>query len=90
MPSNISETKRWGTFLDNHQVQNTEIGINNATTDRLALALASPAGTVAGVTLAKQQAHATIGQHTLLHGETLLVVASADAHHISLEKRKLQ
>lgn len=90
MPYNVSKTKRWGTFLDNDQVQNTEIGINNATTDRLALALASPAGTVAGVTLAKQQAHTTIGQYTLLHGKTLLVVASADAHHISLEKRKLQ
>lgn len=87
MPSTISKPK--STFLDNDQVQNTEIGINDAAADRLALALASPAGTVAGVSLAKQQAHATVGQHTLLHGKTLLVVASADAHHVSLEKRKL-
>uniref|UniRef100_A0A674MZB6 Uncharacterized protein n=1 Tax=Takifugu rubripes TaxID=31033 RepID=A0A674MZB6_TAKRU len=77
------------TFLDNDQVQNTEIGINDAAADRLALALASPAGTVAGVSLAKQQTHATVGQHTLLHGKTLLVVASADAHHVSLDKRKV-
>uniref|UniRef100_A0A3B4WQX4 Uncharacterized protein n=1 Tax=Seriola lalandi dorsalis TaxID=1841481 RepID=A0A3B4WQX4_SERLL len=27
-----------------------------------------------------------MGQHTLLHGEALLVVASADAHHITLQK----
>uniref|UniRef100_A0A665TMP3 Uncharacterized protein n=1 Tax=Echeneis naucrates TaxID=173247 RepID=A0A665TMP3_ECHNA len=25
-----------------------------------------------------------MGQHTLLHGETLLVIASTDAHHITL------
>lgn len=84
----FKKTRR-STFLDNDQVQNTEIGIDDAAADRLALALASPAGTVAGVSLAKQQAHATVGQHTLLHGETLLVVASADAHHVSLEKRKV-
>lgn len=77
------------TFLDNDQVQNTEIGINDAPTDRFALALASPAGTVAGVPLAEQQAHATVGQHTLLHGKALLVVAPADAHHITLEERTL-
>ena len=72
------------TFLDDDQVENAEIGINDATTDRLALALASPAGTVAGVSLAEQQAHTAVGQHALLHGEALLVVASADAHHITL------
>uniref|UniRef100_A0A674C3G1 Uncharacterized protein n=1 Tax=Salmo trutta TaxID=8032 RepID=A0A674C3G1_SALTR len=31
--------------------------------------------------LGKQQAHTAVGQHTLLHGEALLVIASADAHH---------
>ncbi|KAG7225851.1 hypothetical protein INR49_014372, partial [Caranx melampygus] len=60
--------------------QNAEVGINDATTHRLAFALACPAGTVAGVSLAEQQAHTAMGQHTLLHGEALLVVASADAH----------
>lgn len=74
------------TFLDDDQVENAEVGINNATADRLALALASPAGTVAGVALAEQQAHTAVGQHTLLHGEALLVIASADAHHITLQK----
>lgn len=74
------------TFLDDDQVENAEVGINDATADRLALTLSSPAGTVAGVALAEQQAHTTVGQHTLLHGEALLVVASADAHHIALQK----
>uniref|UniRef100_A0A672G798 Uncharacterized protein n=1 Tax=Salarias fasciatus TaxID=181472 RepID=A0A672G798_SALFA len=27
-----------------------------------------------------------VGQHTLLHGEALLVIASADAHHITLQE----
>lgn len=75
------------TFLDDDQIQNAEIGINDATADRLALALASPAGTVAGVALAEQQAHTAVGQNTLLHGEALLVVASADAHHITLQTK---
>ena len=34
--------------------------------------------------LGKQQAHTAVGQHTLLHGEALLVITSADAHHVAL------
>lgn len=74
------------TFLDDDQVENAEVGVNDATTHGLALTLSSPAGTVAGVALAEQQAHTTMGQHTLFHGEALLVVASADANHITLQK----
>lgn len=81
----MSETEHT-TFLDNDQVENAEIGINDAATDRLALALASPAGTVARVALAEKKAHTAVGQHTLFHGEALLVVASTDAHHITLQK----
>lgn len=79
-----------GTFLHDDQVENAEIGVNNATADRLALALTSPTGTVAGVPLAEQQAHTAMGEYTLLHGEALLVVASADAHYITLKKKKRQ
>lgn len=78
--------KKHITFLDDDQVEHAEIGVNDATTDRLAFALTSPAGTVAGVALAEQQAHTAVGQHPLLHGEALFVVASADAHHITLQK----
>uniref|UniRef100_A0A4W6C1N9 Uncharacterized protein n=1 Tax=Lates calcarifer TaxID=8187 RepID=A0A4W6C1N9_LATCA len=77
------------TFLDDDQVENAEVGVNDATTDRLALALAGPAGTVAGVTLAEQQAHTAVGQHTLLHGEALLVVASADAAYLPLISQRV-
>lgn len=75
-------------FLDDDQVENAEVGVNDATAHRLALALASPAGTVAGVAFAEQQAHTTMGQHALFHGEALLVVAAADAHHVTLTCRE--
>lgn len=82
--SHTSIFQKDATFLDDDQVQNAEVGVDDAPADRFALALAGPAGTVAGVTLAEQQTHAAVGQHALLHGEALLVVASADAHHITL------
>uniref|UniRef100_A0A3B3D9N8 Uncharacterized protein n=1 Tax=Oryzias melastigma TaxID=30732 RepID=A0A3B3D9N8_ORYME len=62
------------TFLDDDQVENAEVGVNNATTDRFAFALTSPAGTVAGVTLAKKQTHTAVSENALLHGKSLLVV----------------
>ena len=37
--------------------------------------------------LAEEQAHAAVGQHALLHGEALLVIASADAHDVALGKK---
>ena len=77
-------TSRLRTLLDDDQVEDAEVGIHNAATDRLAFALAGPAGAVAGVPLAEQQTHATVGQHTLLHGEALLVVTATDAHHVTL------
>lgn len=76
------------TFLDNDQVQDTEVAVDDAPAHRFALALAGPAGAVAGVALAEQQAHAAVGQDALLHGKALLVVAPADAHHVALEQRE--
>lgn len=84
----ILENTELITFFDDDQVENAEVGVNDATTDRLALTLTSPAGAVAGVALAEQQAHTSLGQDTLLHGEALLVIASADAHHVALAGRE--
>ena len=72
------------TFPDNNQVEHAEVGIHDAPTDRLALALAGTAGPVARVALAKKQAHTAVGQDTLFHGEALLVVASTDADNVAL------
>ncbi|KAG7274524.1 hypothetical protein CRUP_025717 [Coryphaenoides rupestris] len=77
--------RRRGTVLS---VEDAEVGVHDAAAHRLALALAGAAGAVAGVALAEQQPHAAVGQHTLLHGEALLVVAAADAHHVALEEEE--
>ena len=74
------------TFLDDHQVQNGQVGINNAPPDRLAFAFSLSPGAVARVALAEQQTYTPIGQNALLHGEPLLIVSSADAHYVALQE----
>ncbi|MCM8651532.1 hypothetical protein MZO44_15720, partial [Lactiplantibacillus sp. E932] len=71
------------TLPDNDQVENAEVGINDAAADRLAFTLTSTARAVTGVTLAEEETHTSLGQHTLLHGEALFVIASTDADNIS-------
>ena len=41
--------------------------------------------TEARVARGHQQAHTLVGQHTLPHGETLLVLATHDLEHVALE-----
>jgi hypothetical protein len=72
-------------LLDDAQGEDSEVHADNAAADRLPLALAGAAGTVARVALGEQQAD-TGGVHdTLLHGEALLVVAAGDLEDIALE-----
>ena len=42
---------------------------------------------ITGLSLAEEQTYTTIGQHTLLHGESLFVITTTDAEHISLMDR---
>lgn len=42
--------------------------------------------TEALVTRGHEQADTVVGQHTLLHGETLLVLATHDLEHIALRR----
>lgn len=72
-------------LLDDDEVEHGEIGGDDAAAGRLALALTALADAVAGHAIAEEQAHALSGQHSLLHGETLLVVSSRDLEHIALE-----
>jgi hypothetical protein len=46
-----------------------------------------PAGAVARLVLAEQKANTLVREHTLLHRETLLVVAAGDAEDIALHAR---
>lgn len=72
-------------LLDDTEGQDGQVHADDAATDGLALALTSAARAVAGVPIREQQADTGWVHHTLLHGETLLVVASSDAENISLE-----
>lgn len=51
-----------------------------------ATSLTLPAAVAAEALVARghQQAHAQVGQHTLLHGETLLVLAAHDLEDVAL------
>lgn len=71
-------------LLDDGEGQNGQVHADNAAADGLALALAGAAGAVAGVAVGQKEAD-TGGVHdTLLHRETLLVVAAGDAEDVSL------
>merc|ERR1719443_712638 len=63
----------------------TEVAVHDATAHRLTLALTRPAGSVASRIFLEEQTNTLVGQHTLLHGESLLVVASSDAENVALE-----
>merc|ERR1711955_71559 len=72
-------------LLDNSQVENSQVSINNTSTDRLAPTLTSASCSVAAVTLVEEEPHTSIGQHTLLHGESLLVISSGNPDNVSFE-----
>lgn len=72
------------TLLDNNEVKSLDIGADDAATNRLALALTGAARAVARVTLGEQKADTVGEKDTLLHGETLLVVTTADAEDVAL------
>lgn len=76
------------TLFHYDQVQNTQVGINDATTNRFAFSLSSSSGAVAGVALAEQKADTSMSQDTLLHGEALFVIATTDADNIALRKHR--
>ena len=66
--------------LRDNQVENGNVVSHNAPTDRLALALSSTALSVGLGSLFTEKTDASVGQDTLAHGESLLVVSSGNAH----------
>jgi len=75
------------TLLHDDKVEHGEIGGDNATADRLAAALTITAAITAEarVTRGHEDAHTARGEDTLLHGETLLVLATHDLEDVALE-----
>ena len=72
------------TLLDNNHRQNGNVRANDASADRLALALASPSNTIAGMAVRKEKADTEWDQDTLFHRETLFVVATGNAEDVTL------
>jgi len=73
------------TLLDDAESENREVHGNDAATNTLPLALSSATRAVAGVTLSKEKRHTGRVHNTLLHRETLLVVAAGDPEDVALE-----
>lgn len=71
-------------LLDDGQSKDGQVHADNATADRLALALAGAAGAVAGVAVGEEEADTGRVHDTLLHRETLLVVTAGDAEDVAL------
>ena len=70
-------------LYDNHG-QYGNIGANNASTDGLAFALASPPNTVAGVAVGKEKTDTVWDEDALFHRETLFIVATGNTEDIAL------
>mmetsp|Transcript_39229 Transcript_39229/g.87821 ORF Transcript_39229/g.87821 Transcript_39229/m.87821 type:complete len:208 (+) Transcript_39229:251-874(+) len=68
---------------DNH-AHHSKVGADDAAADGLTLAAARAALTVARHPLLEHEAHTVVHQDALLHGEALLVVASANLEHVAL------
>jgi hypothetical protein len=75
------------TLLNNNKGQDSQIWSNNASTDGLPLAFTSASWTVARVAFGQQQTHTGWMHNTLLHRETLLVVATSDLEDVILKLR---
>jgi hypothetical protein len=84
--NNVGKTWDIGlTLLDDGEGKDREIHGNDATTDGLALALTSAACAVAGVAIGEEKADTGWVHDSLLHWETLLIVASGDLEDVALE-----
>lgn len=72
------------TLLDNSEGKDRQVHGNDAAADGLALALTGTAGAVARVAISEEETDTSGVHDTLLHGETLLVVATGDLEDVAL------
>jgi hypothetical protein len=66
-------------------VHDRQVGSDDATTDGLSLAGTLSSGSEALHILVEQQSDTSVGQNTLHHGETLLVVTTTNADDVASE-----
>ena len=70
-------------LLDDDQVEDRDVRLDDAATDRLPPTVTLAALGEAGVVTREQQAGALRDEHALLHRETLLVVTARDAEDVA-------
>lgn len=71
-------------LLDNDKGKDGDVGADDATAHGFALALTSAAGSVARMAVSEQEADTVGDKDTLLHRETLLIVAAGDTEDVAL------
>ena len=71
-------------LLDDGEGKDGQVHADDAAADRLSLALTGPACAIAGVTVGEEEPDTVGEDDTLLHRETLLVVAAGDADNVAL------
>jgi len=71
-------------LLDDDEVEHGQVGVDDASPDASAVTLSGASGSVARVLGAEKKADTPVGQHSLHHGESLLVVSTTDAEHVTL------
>jgi hypothetical protein len=72
-----------GSLLHNDEVHNRQIGSDDATTDGLSLAGTLPSGSETLHVLVEEKSDTSVGQNTLHHSESLLVVTTSNADDIA-------
>ena len=72
-------------LLNHDEGEDGNVGTNDAPANRLALALASATGPVAGVPVREQESDTMREEDTLLHWETLFIISPCDAEDVALE-----
>ena len=75
------------TLLDNGKIQDRQVWGDDASPDSLPAPLTPPAPvpSEAGIAWGHQQVHTILCEHTLLHWESLLILAAHDFEDIALE-----
>lgn len=72
------------TLLDDGDGKNGDVGVDDATSNRLSLSLTRSSSSVARVTVSEEESGSVGEEDTLLHGETLLVVTTGDSENVTL------
>jgi len=72
-------------LLDNLEVDGANIGSDDASSDSASSALTDSSGLVESTLLSEEDSGSAVDKDTLLHGETLLVVATVDSENVALK-----